>query len=101
MNENFKKYWYLIVIVILMCIILYIVFYREEDVVREDIADNTNYDNVCINEIVSEDVYVDIKGEVIKPGVYKISNGSRIIDVWAVKRRKRKIKRRMKRWLEN
>ena len=65
MNENFKKYWYLIVIVILICIILYIGFYRVEDVVREDIVDNTNYDNVCINEIVSEDVYVDINGDVV------------------------------------
>ena len=80
MKEIFKKYWYIIIIV--LCVIS--LFYVSK-------IDNNNYEIVEFEESINEEkrvddvlvssYYVDIKGEVLNPGVYEVSANSRIIDV--------------------
>lgn len=41
---------------------------------------NTNQSNETIRETMSEEIYVDISGCVINPGVYQLKNDQRIID---------------------
>ena len=88
MKEIFKSYWY--VPVILVCFVLmYFVYnmssndeigvvseYEEKEVVVEV---KEKEDVVEVEENIS--YFVDIKGEVKKPGVYKIDSDKRIIDV--------------------
>ena len=73
-----KKYWYILIIPILM-IMMFVVIN----------SDDEYYDDHVIEEVSSEDnntyedtyYYVDIKGEIKSPGVYKVSNNKRLIDV--------------------
>ncbi len=82
--KNIRKYIYIITIIIfiIFCIMVIIrkrelkdnnVNYtvnKEEDIINKDNEDNEE-----------EYIYVDIKGEVINPNVYKIQKGLRVIDV--------------------
>lgn len=80
-----KKYKYVITIFLFMLIIFYIVFVKVNLKSKEkNLVDN----QVVINEVEKEEddlkddlVYVDIKGAVKKPGVYKINSDKKIIDV--------------------
>lgn len=80
-----KKYKYVITIFLFMLIIFYIVFVKVNLKSKEkNLVDN----QVVINEVekievdLKDDlVYVDIKGAVKKPGVYKINSDKKIIDV--------------------
>lgn len=82
MKEIFKKYWYIIIIV--LCVIsLFYIFIKNNN--------NNNYEIVEFEESINEkkrvddalvsSYYVDIKGEVLNPGVYEVSANSRIINV--------------------
>lgn len=80
MKEIVKKYWYIMVIV--LCVIS--LFYVSKN-------DNNNYEiekfeeeikeEKSVDEVLVSNYYVDIKGEVVKPGVYEVRANSRIIDV--------------------
>ena len=80
-----KKYKYVITIFLFMLIIFYIVFVKVNLKSKEkNLVDN----QVVINEaekvevdLKDDLVYVDIKGAVKKPGVYKINSDKKIIDV--------------------
>lgn len=80
-----KKYKYVMTIFLFMLIIFYIVFVKVNLKSKEkNLVDN----QVVINEVekievdLKDDlVYVDIKGAVKKPGVYKINSDKKIIDV--------------------
>lgn len=80
-----KKYKYIITIFLFMLIIFYIVFVKVNLKSKEkNLVDN----QVVINEVEKVEVdlkddlvYVDIKGAVKKPGVYKINSDKKIIDV--------------------
>ena len=80
-----KKYKYVITIFLFMLIIFYIVFVKVNLKSKEkNLVDN----QVVINEVEKVEVdlkddlvYVDIKGAVKKPGVYKINSDKKIIDV--------------------
>lgn len=80
-----KKYKYVITIFLFMLIIFYIVFIKVNLKSKEkNLVDN----QVVINEVEKVEVdlkddlvYVDIKGAVKKPGVYKINSDKKIIDV--------------------
>lgn len=80
-----KKYKYVITIFLFMLIIFYIVFVKVNLKSKEkNLVDN----QVVINEVEKGEVdlkddlvYVDIKGAVKKPGVYKINSDKKIIDV--------------------
>lgn len=80
-----KKYKYVITIFLFMLIIFYIVFVKVNLKSKEK---NLVDDQVVINEVEKVEVdlkddlvYVDIKGAVKKPGVYKINSDKKIIDV--------------------
>lgn len=83
-----KKYKYVITIFLFMLIIFYIVFVKVNLKSKEkNLVDN----QVVINEVEKVEVdlkddlvYVDIKGAVKKPGVYKINSDKKIIDVIAI-----------------
>ena len=82
--KNIRKYIYIITIIIfiIFCIMVIIrkrelkdnninyTVNKEEDIINKDNEDNEE-----------EYIYVDIKGEVINPNVYKIQKGLRVIDV--------------------
>lgn len=80
-----KKYKYVMTIFLFMLIIFYIVFVKVNLKSKEkNLVDN----QVVINEVEKVEVdlkddlvYVDIKGAVKKPGVYKINSDKKIIDV--------------------
>lgn len=80
-----KKYKYVITIFLFMLIIFYVVFVKVNLKSKEkNLVDN----QVVINEVEKVEVdlkddlvYVDIKGAVKKPGVYKINSDKKIIDV--------------------
>lgn len=80
MKEIVKKYWYIIVIV--LCIISLFYVFKEDksnyeiEEFKEEIKEEKSVDEVLVSSY-----YVDIKGEVLKPGVYEVSSNSRIIDV--------------------
>ena len=82
--KNIRKYIYIITIIIfiIFCVMVIIrkrelkdnninyTVNKEEDIINKDNEDNEE-----------EYIYVDIKGEVINPNVYKIEKGLRVIDV--------------------
>lgn len=80
-----KKYKYVITIFLFMLIIFYIIFVKVNLKSKEkNLVDN----QVVINEVEKVEVdlkddlvYIDIKGAVKKPGVYKINSDKKIIDV--------------------
>lgn len=80
-----KKYKYVITFFLFMLIIFYIIFVKVNLKSKEkNLVDN----QVVINEVEKVEVdlkddlvYVDIKGAVKKPGVYKINSDKKIIDV--------------------
>ena len=85
----FKKYWYLFLGgVILISIILFqlwmFYYFNNKEIISED-KEISTFDTLEKVEDVKDDVveylYVDIKGKVKKPGVYKLSVGSRVNDV--------------------
>ena len=55
---------------------------KEIEVVNEEIIKNTNQIDDIVSDItpIEEKIYVDIKGEVVNPGVYEIDSSSRVID---------------------
>ena len=81
MKEKFKKYW--CVGIIFICLIL-MCFIYDSNKVEEIESDSSDilYDMSVEEKIIQEKSYfVDIKGEVKKPGVYEIESDKRIIDV--------------------
>ena len=80
MKEIIKKYWYFVVIV--LCIIsLYYVFSDSDEYYETLEVKEEKVEEKSIDEGMVSNYYVDIKGEVMHPGVYEISSNSRIIDV--------------------
>lgn len=91
MKEIFKKYMYVILICVVICFVLICVLFSynsDDKIVLGDenvnsflsVNEDGNLDTLKSNEIIVS-YYVDIKGEVVKPGVYEVSNDSRIVDV--------------------
>lgn len=85
MKKIFKNYWYLIIIILCILGIYFISNYEEErEVILEE---NKSFEQVNLKEEKQEDLcekntyYIDIKGEVKKPGVYEIDSDKRVIDV--------------------
>lgn len=83
MNKNINKYIYVILIFVcslFLFLILNIKNSNEIDYEEEIETININEEEHDLSE-KDTNYYVDIKGEVTKPGVYEISSDSRIIDV--------------------
>lgn len=83
MKELIKKYWY--VVVVILCIVsLYFVVNEEKDTEfeLEKFEETVVLEKEDSSEVIEvTNYYVDIKGEVVSPGVYEVSPNSRIIDV--------------------
>lgn len=79
--EKIKKYWKILLVgIVILVVICFAVCLKKEKVssLEEDVF---IMEPVVENEKEVEYVYVDIKGAVKKPGVYKLEEGSRVIDV--------------------
>ena len=78
MMEFIKKYYVYIVvgIVVLGSVILSIDFQKEQ---------NNIVQNVINEQIVKKEyIYIDIKGEVLNPGVYKVEEGTRLFQLISI-----------------
>ena len=82
--KNIRKYIYIITIIIfiIFCIMVLI---RKRELKDNNVNYTVNKENIIVNNDKINDeeeyIYVDIKGEVINPNVYKIKKGLRVIDV--------------------
>lgn len=79
--KRIRKYIYVITIIIFIIFCVIVVFRKKE--LKDNNIDYTinKDDNIISNNIEEEYIYVDIKGEVINPNVYKLKKGLRVIDV--------------------
>lgn len=82
--RKIRKYIYVITIVI-FAIFCVMVIIRKNELKDNNINYIVNNEDIIVNnekeDNEEEYIYVDIKGEVINPNVYKIKKGLRVIDV--------------------
>lgn len=82
--KNIRKYIYIITIIIFI-IFCVMVIIRKRELKDNNINYIVNKEDIIVNNDKINDeeecIYVDIKGEVINPNVYKIKKGLRVIDV--------------------
>lgn len=83
--EKLKKYKFLILIPIILLIMVSIFYYNkssgEEINVIEELEVKEEPKEVILETPIIKKIKVDIKGAIKKPGVYEISESSRVIDV--------------------
>ena len=80
---NYKKLIFPTIFLILLIAGFTYLFFTIKNIERktENISENKVEENIDKNENeIPEYIYVDVKGEVANPGVYKLNNGSRVID---------------------
>ena len=78
--EYIKRYYKVILVgIVLLLLLIFSVYYALNNVNEEDDIVN---ESVKEKEITYDDnyYYIDVKGEVKNPGVYKLKEGKRIID---------------------
>ena len=82
--KNIRKYIYIITIIIFI-IFCVMVIIRKRELKDNNINYTVNKEDIIVNnekeDNEEEYIYVDIKGEVINPNVYKVKKGLRVIDV--------------------
>lgn len=79
--KNIRKYIYIITIIIFIIFCIMVII-RKRELKDNNINYTVNKEEDIINKDNEEEyIYVDIKGEVINPNVYKIKKGLRVIDV--------------------
>ena len=81
--KNIRKYIYIITIIIFIIFCIMVII-RKRELKDNDINYKVNKEDIIVNnDKINEEeyIYVDIKGEVINPNVYKIKKGLRVIDV--------------------
>ncbi len=66
-----------IIVIIVILALLYIFYFRNK-IEKEDIIINEDIKEEVVIESIP--IYIDIKGSINKPGVYKIDSDSRVID---------------------
>lgn len=86
MKNILDKYKYILVIIVVIIVISIYIFNNEKlDTYKEErLETEENLINKDVTKEVEENYYIDIKGEVINPGVYKVPSDSRIIDVISI-----------------
>ena len=80
---NYKKLIFPTILLILLIAGFTYLFFTIKNIERkaENISENKVEESIDKNESeIPEYIYVDVKGEVANPGVYKLNNGSRVID---------------------
>lgn len=82
--KNIRKYIYIITIIIFIIFCIMVII-RKRELKDNNVNYKVNKENIIVNNDKINDeeeyIYVDIKGEVINPSVYKIKKGLRVIDV--------------------
>ena len=82
--KNIRKYIYIITIIIFIIFCIMVII-RKRELKDNNINYTVNKENIIVNNDKINDeeeyIYVDIKGEVINPNVYKVKKGLRVIDV--------------------
>ena len=82
--KNIRKYIYIITIIIFIIFCIMVII-RKRELKDNNVNYTVNKENIIVNNDKINDeeeyIYVDIKGEVINPNVYKIKKGLRVIDV--------------------
>ena len=82
--KNIRKYIYIITIIIFIIFCIMVII-RKRELKDNNINYTVNKEDIIVNNDKINDeeeyIYVDIKGEVINPNVYKIKKGLRVIDV--------------------
>ena len=82
--KNIRKYIYIITIIIFIIFCIMVII-RKRELKDNNVNYKVNKEDIIVNNDKINDeeeyVYVDIKGEVINPNVYKIKKGLRVIDV--------------------
>lgn len=84
MKELLKKYWYIIIIFLCLVCLYFIVNYSTNKEIVEINNDEIINEEILVEEEEEDSMssyYVDIKGEVLNPGVYEVNSDSRVIDV--------------------
>lgn len=66
---------------IVFIMLLYNVFKPKPDLVMETTQSSTTYSTVTSSEEMNDEMYVDIKGAVVKPGIYKVNATMRVLTV--------------------
>lgn len=72
--EKYSIYISIALLIIVISLIIYIVYFKKEKIIYEEC-------NNIVEEVNTDEYYVDIKGEVVNPGVYKVNSDLRINDV--------------------
>lgn len=82
--KNIRKYIYIITIIIFIIFCIMVII-RKRELKDNNVNYKVNKEDIIVNNDKINDeeeyIYVDIKGEVINPNVYKIQKGLRVIDV--------------------
>lgn len=82
--KNIRKYIYIITIIIFIIFCIMVII-RKRELKDTNVNYKVNKEDIIVNNDKINDeeeyIYVDIKGEVINPNVYKIKKGLRVIDV--------------------
>ena len=80
-NQKYFMYGFLLLVICLFFIVIYVSFNNNVKTEEpEVIALNDNEETDEIIEDTFENIFIDIKGEVVNPGVYEIQLGDRVID---------------------
>lgn len=82
--KNIRKYIYIITIIIFIIFCIMVII-RKRELKDNNVNYKVNKEDIIVNNDKINDeeeyIYIDIKGEVINPNVYKIKKGLRVIDV--------------------
>ena len=79
-----KKILIIISIIVIILITLLIYFFQDDKVIasnNDNILDIKEVEQPVKEEKIINDIYVEIKGAVVTPGVYTLKEGSRVIDL--------------------
>lgn len=86
---NIEKILFPLLVLLINIICFIIIYYKIDNININDTNSNQDSSNIALKNDLNEnpetlknnDIYVDIKGEVKKPGVYKLIEGSRVNDL--------------------
>ena len=83
-KNNYKKMILPIIIILVYIIGFLFLYYKINNNASDDNNNSVAIEKVANDEVNEEeiitDIYIDVKGSVINPGVYKLNNNSRVID---------------------
>ena len=85
-RKNIKIITSLLIVLLITCLIV-LKLYLNNNVQEEIVEDKKEVNNIellneeVVDEEVEKIVFVDIKGEIVNPGVYEVESSKKVIDV--------------------